>query len=363
MTPQFYLVGGAVRDHVLGIEAKDKDYVVVGADPDYMLAQGYKQVGADFPVFIHPDSNEEYALARTERKTGQGYHGFEVAFGKDVTLEEDLARRDLTINSMAMTENLQIIDPFNGIADLRNKVLRHTSPAFADDPLRVLRLARFAARYDFTVAPETIQLAKQLVTARELDYLTPERVWKELNRAVMEPYAHRFFEVLEETGAMQTLMMYKLFNGMNKHMMNRVLTVSHALGADANIIIGLLSNLNNLTPHELKEESLAHWLSVQRTRAIELLDDPTASNLLSFLEQAKMLQETPKWDTLQLMLTVMEHSGLVRDGVLAAVIVAHLAVKDVKADEFVGVLKGPEIGKALRNKRLAVIKRALHTMD
>ena len=138
MTPQIFLVGGAVRDHLLGIESKDKDYVVVGADVNYMLQHGFSQVGADFPVFLHPETGEEYALARTERKVGAGYHGFEVSFGVDTSLEEDLARRDLTINSMAMTDNLQVIDPFGGIEDLRNGILRHTSEAFAEDPLRAL---------------------------------------------------------------------------------------------------------------------------------------------------------------------------------------------------------------------------------
>jgi tRNA nucleotidyltransferase (CCA-adding enzyme) len=360
MTPQIFLVGGAVRDHLLGIESKDKDYVVVGADVDYMLQRGFSQVGADFPVFLHPETGEEYALARTERKVGAGYHGFEVSFGADTSLEEDLARRDLTINSMAMTDNLQVIDPFGGIEDLRDGILRHTSEAFAEDPLRVLRLARFAGRYNFTVAHETIELAKQLVAAGELDRLTPERVWKEVNRAVTEPHAHRFFEVLTEVGALQTTMLSKLFPTLNRALMYRVLAVARGMAANEHIVIGLLSGLDKLKAHELKEDNHAHWLAAQRVRAIELLNQLTAPNLLAFLEQAKVLQDSAKWNDLLTMLMIMEHCGMVRDGTASTVELARYAVLSVNADDLVGKFKGPEIGKALKQKRLAAITGALH---
>ena len=196
------LVGGAVRDHLLGIESKDRDYVVVGSSPEEMLAQGFTQVGASFPVFLHPVTGDEYALARTERKTGPGYHGFDTVYDSSVTLEDDLERRDLTINSMAMTDNLQIIDPFQGIEDLAAGILRHTSEAFADDPLRVLRLARFAARYSFRVAPETMALAQKLVHSGELGSLPQERIWTELYKGFSEKDPALMLKVLKEAGAM-----------------------------------------------------------------------------------------------------------------------------------------------------------------
>ncbi|WP_168395922.1 multifunctional CCA addition/repair protein [Acinetobacter indicus] len=205
---QVYLVGGAVRDHLLGHPYHEKDYVVVGATPEQLLAQGYQPVGKDFPVFLHPESKEEYALARTERKAGQGYHGFEFYTAPNVTLEEDLIRRDLTINAMAMDENGQVYDPYGGQQDLAQKVLRHVSDAFVEDPLRVLRIARFAARYKalgFRVADETLALMRTLAASGELDTLTPERVWKETARALQEDHADEYFEVLRRCGALKAL--------------------------------------------------------------------------------------------------------------------------------------------------------------
>ncbi len=206
---KIFLVGGAVRDHVMGIECKDRDYVVVGSSPEEMLALGYSQVGADFPVFLHPETNEEYALARTERKSGRGYHGFVVDFSKEVTLEDDLERRDLTMNSMAMDLITgDIIDPFNGLDDIKNKVIRHTSEAFAEDPVRVLRTARFAARYNFTIHDDTLSFMKDLVDAGELNELTKERVWKEFEKGLMEKTPSVMIRVLRTIGADKALMMY-----------------------------------------------------------------------------------------------------------------------------------------------------------
>ena len=201
-----YLVGGAVRDHLLNIPVKDNDWVVVGSTPEEMISNDYKQVGADFPVFLHPKTQEEYALARTERKSGKGYQGFSVDFGKEVTLEDDLTRRDLTINAMAQDELGNIIDPYNGQQDLSNKILRHVSPAFNEDPLRVLRVARFAARFHhlgFTVADETLQLMKALSQSGELELLTPERVWVETERALSEKSPWIYFDILKQCGALQ----------------------------------------------------------------------------------------------------------------------------------------------------------------
>ena len=192
-----FLVGGAVRDELLQRPVKDRDYVVVGATPEEMLAQGFEQVGADFPVFLHPETRSEYALARTERKTGSGYNGFTTEFDPSITLKDDLRRRDLTINAMAKDlETGEIIDPFNGLHDLQDKVLRHVSPAFAEDPLRVLRVARFRARYGFRIARETTELMLRLVTSGEIDHLTPERVWVEIEKGLSEPSPNLFIMTL-----------------------------------------------------------------------------------------------------------------------------------------------------------------------
>lgn len=201
-----YLVGGSVRDLLLGIKPKDRDYVVVGSTPEEMISLGYKKVGSDFPVFLHPTTSDEYALARTERKSGNGYKGFETDFNSTITLEMDSSRRDLTMNSIAQDlETGEIIDYFNGREDLKNGILRHVSESFSEDPLRVLRVARFAARYDFKVAPETMQLMKELVSSGEMLHLTPERVWNETEKALGEEYPAIYFKVLKECGALQVL--------------------------------------------------------------------------------------------------------------------------------------------------------------
>lgn len=216
---QTYLVGGAVRDALLGLPIKDRDWVVVGATPDALIAQGFLPVGKDFPVFLHPKTKEEYALARTERKTAPGYHGFCVHAAPDVTLEEDLARRDLTINSIAVhadsmgSEGLfnlkaaEFIDPYDGRQDLADKVFRHVTTAFREDPVRILRVARLAARFcDFTVAPETLQLMRDMVQSGEADHLVAERVWQELAKGLMEKTPSRMFEVLRDCGALARLL-------------------------------------------------------------------------------------------------------------------------------------------------------------
>lgn len=203
-----YLVGGAVRDFLLNRPVHDRDWVVVGANPQAMLARGFKQVGADFPVFLHSETQEEYALARTERKTAPGYHGFSFDAGAEVTLEDDLARRDLTINAIAQASDGTLVDPFNGQADLNSRVLRHVAPAFVEDPLRVLRVARFAARFaplGFRIAPETLALMQQIVSAGELAYLTPERVFEELKKALTEPKPSVFLRVLKACGALKVV--------------------------------------------------------------------------------------------------------------------------------------------------------------
>jgi tRNA nucleotidyltransferase (CCA-adding enzyme) len=203
---KIYAVGGAVRDELLGLKVTDRDYVVVGATPQEMLRLGFKPVGKDFPVFLHPKSHEEYALARTERKTARGYKGFKIHAAPDVTLEDDLARRDLTINAIARDERGRIIDPYGGVKDLEAGILRHISPAFAEDPVRVLRVARFAARFGFNVAKETLGLMREMTQNGEVDALVAERVWQELAKGLMEAKPSRMFEVLRQSGALNKIL-------------------------------------------------------------------------------------------------------------------------------------------------------------
>ncbi len=202
---EIYLVGGAVRDELLGLPVLERDWVVVGATPDELLARGFRPVGKEFPVFLHPHTHDEYALARTERKTAPGYHGFSFHAAPSVTLEEDLARRDLTINAMARNAQGRLIDPYQGRRDLEQRWLRHVSPAFTEDPVRILRLARFSARYaalGFRIAPETLVLMRAMTAAGEVDHLTPERVWAETARALSESQPGRFIETLRACGAL-----------------------------------------------------------------------------------------------------------------------------------------------------------------
>ncbi|MGH8737718.1 MAG: multifunctional CCA tRNA nucleotidyl transferase/2'3'-cyclic phosphodiesterase/2'nucleotidase/phosphatase, partial [Burkholderiales bacterium] len=201
-----YVVGGAVRDELLGLPVADRDWVVVGATPEQMTAAGYRPVGRDFPVFLHPGTNEEYALARTERKSGRGYRGFTVYAAPEVTLEQDLGRRDLTLNAMARAQDGTLIDPFGGKRDLEARVLRHVGEAFAEDPVRILRVARFAARFDFRVADETAALMRRMVEAGEVEHLVPERVWQEFAKGLAEPHPRRLFAVLTGCGALARLL-------------------------------------------------------------------------------------------------------------------------------------------------------------
>ena len=202
-----YSVGGAVRDELLGLPVKDRDFVVVGSTPAEMEAAGYRSVGKDFPVFLHPQTHEEYALARTERKTAPGYKGFQIHASPEVTLEEDLARRDFTMNAIAKNAQGQLLDPYHGVADIQAKIIRHVSPAFSEDPVRILRAARFAARFtDFSIARETMSLMRSMVDAGEVDALVAERVWQELAKGLMEAKPSRMFELLRECGALQKIM-------------------------------------------------------------------------------------------------------------------------------------------------------------
>ncbi|TDO09865.1 MULTISPECIES: polynucleotide adenylyltransferase [Halomonas] len=249
---EVYRVGGAVRDARLGWPVKDTDWVVVGSTPEEMSRRGFKPVGRDFPVFLHPVSHEEFALARTERKSGHGYTGFEVHASPEVTLEEDLARRDLTINAMAETPEGTLVDPYGGLADLKARRLRHVSPAFVEDPLRVLRTARFLARYTglgFVIAEQTWRLMRELVASGELAHLVAERVWTETEKALFEPWPEVYFQVLHDCGALAVLM--------------------PALAADPTALDTALGRLHCL-PEDIEAESQARW---RWARLVEHLDD------------------------------------------------------------------------------------------
>lgn len=248
---KIYLVGGAVRDQLLGLPVKERDWVVVSATPEKMLNLGYKPVGKDFPVFLHPKTHEEYALARTERKISKGYTGFEFYADPSVTLEDDLKRRDLTINAIAKTPDGKLIDPFNGKQDLEDKILRHVSEAFAEDPVRILRVARFAARFgDFTIHHTTMDLMRKIVQAGEVDALVAERVWQELQRALGLPFPWRFFEVLQDSTALPILFPEIKMDALQN------LKIATSLSAKSEIrFAALLSSLNQVAIEALCERT------------------------------------------------------------------------------------------------------------
>lgn len=245
---EIYLVGGAVRDQLLGLSVKERDFVVVGATVQEMIALGYKPVGKDFPVFLHPQTHEEYALARTERKISKGYTGFKFYTDTSVTLEDDLRRRDLTINAIAQKTNGEIIDPYNGREDLKNKILRHVSEAFAEDPVRILRVARFASRFsDFKIHPETLELMRLMVTSGEVNALVPERVWQEFQRTLELPSPHRFFEVLYNCGALSII-----FSEINTHFEKVIEILQKAIKVNEKSIIRFAAFTKCLSLEEIK---------------------------------------------------------------------------------------------------------------
>ena len=275
---QIFLVGGAVRDQLLGLPVKDKDWVVVGSSVKQMLNEGYDQVGADFPVFLHPKTKQEYALARTERKTAKGYKGFECNSDETITLEEDLKRRDLTINAIAQDAQGNLIDPYHGQNDLNKKKLRHVSEAFSEDPLRVLRLARFYARFEhlgFTVASETLELMQQMVQSGELDTLVPERVWTEMQKALSEKNPEVFFTVLRQIGALKVILpeldaLYGIPQPMLYHPevdcaihCIKVLKVACTLSDDTNVRFAAL--LHDLGKAKSPEDNLPHHYGHEQT--------------------------------------------------------------------------------------------------
>lgn len=312
-----YLVGGAVRDQLLNYPTKDRDWVVVGANVDKMLALGYLPVGSDFPVFLHPETKEEYALARTERKTGQGYQGFSFYASEDVSLEQDLSRRDLTINAIAKADDGTLIDPFNGQHDLAIKVLRHVSEAFSEDPLRVLRTARFAARYahlGFTVAGDTTDLMRTISQSGELKHLSAERIWQEIERALLEQSPITFFNVLNSSQSLIELLptfnhlmenLAELSDGKSINLQSKICSLNSS--AQRFCWLNYIAQLNSPASQQtantqelaytLRCSKLCKYLIIQTTAIMQLLNDwqnSTAKDKLSFLQSAGVLRDNDK---------------------------------------------------------------------
>jgi len=371
---EIYLVGGAVRDQLLKIPVKDKDWVVVGASPDELLEQGYIQVGKDFPVFLHPDSKQEYALARTERKSGQGYTGFTCDANSKVTLKEDLLRRDLTINSLAKDSKGNIIDPFSGLEDLRHKKLRHVSEAFREDPLRILRIARFAARFHhlgFTIADETMALMKEMTSKGELEHLTAERVWLETVKASNETDPHIYFEVLQQCGGLtpwfeewqrvldhvpeassQAEILLKINVGTADHSSQyRLIALSYLLDDKARFLF-----------HRLKApKKIISLAKLMPTASKVLLSTQyDAEDIQKLFKVTDAYRQPDRFDT------VVDIVSQIADGLdlacaplktIKTTLDAALAV-DPQSLIDIG-LKGPELGKALEKMRLKIIRTHL----
>ncbi|WP_100638236.1 multifunctional CCA tRNA nucleotidyl transferase/2'3'-cyclic phosphodiesterase/2'nucleotidase/phosphatase [Marinobacter salexigens] len=367
---QTYLVGGAVRDELLGLEVKDRDWVVVGATPEQMLTQGFTQVGSDFPVFLHPKTHEEYALARTERKQGHGYHGFSVYSAPDVTLEEDLMRRDLTINAMARSDAGELIDPFNGRKDLEARELRHVSLAFKEDPLRILRTARFAARFQplgFGVCAETMELMRSMVAEGEVEHLVAERVWQEIQRALHENSPGTFFQVLRDCGALAVLIPELQPEPHFRAAINALQCVHASDGSTAERFAALFCALDEAASTKRTKALKAPNDCQQLTRllaifipALKQLDSerPDADTLLGLLEKADLWRRPERFSLLlNAVECTLEPKNQRQLDILKCAADATQGV-DPKALMEQGFL-GKELGNAIQTVRLARITQAI----
>jgi len=360
-----YRVGGAVRDTLLGYPFVETDWVVVGSTPEAMMAAGYTQVGRDFPVFLHPESKEEYALARTERKTGPGYHGFVVHADPSVTLEQDLERRDLTVNAMAMDEAGDVIDPYGGQQDLEHKLLRHVSPHFVEDPLRVLRVARFAARYHhlgFTVAPETLALMAEIVTAGELAHLSTERIWVETEKALGERHPEVYWQVLAECGA-QAVMTPEL--AVSQGILALARAAGHTPRADcrwAALLADLPEARAGAVSERLKAPNsyrhLAERVSAWRPKLKTALRDAEACmNLLKALDALR--RDEPFTGFCETLMALEQNSG---DAVATIALLknARQAARGVTAADFAARgIEGPALGAAIQAGQIERIATVL----
>ncbi|SOB77958.1 tRNA nucleotidyltransferase (CCA-adding enzyme) [Marinobacter sp. LV10R510-11A] len=367
---QTYLVGGAVRDKLLGLRVEDRDWVVVGATPEQMLAKGFTQVGSDFPVFLHPKTHEEYALARTERKQGHGYHGFSVYSAPDVTLEEDLLRRDLTINAMARSEQGELTDPFNGQKDLEARELRHVSDAFKEDPLRILRTARFAARFQplgFSVCAETMTLMRSMVAEDEVEHLVPERVWQEIQRAIHELSPCTFFQVLQDCEALAVLIP-ELTPDAHFNAATDALQRVHALeGSTAERFAALLCSLDEpaciarakalKAPNDCQQLARLAAASIPVIRRLNPMQ-PNADILLELLEKADIWRRPERFSQLVNVLECTLTSG--DQAKLEPLKMAADAASGVDPQALIKQgFSGKELGGAIRAERLARIAQAV----
>ncbi|MCL7943463.1 multifunctional CCA tRNA nucleotidyl transferase/2'3'-cyclic phosphodiesterase/2'nucleotidase/phosphatase [Marinobacter sp. ATCH36] len=362
-----YLVGGAVRDELLGLPVKDRDWVVTGATPEEMRQRGFKQVGADFPVFLHPDTREEYALARTERKQGRGYHGFTVYSAPDVTLEDDLKRRDLTINAMAKTTHGELVDPFGGREDIQTLSLRHVSEAFAEDPLRILRTARFAARLQplgFTVAEPTMALMRHMVKEGEVEHLVAERVWQEIQRALHENEPGTFFEVLRDCGAL-TRIVPELDGGDTFSAALSALRCAHHNEGETSTRFAAL--VSPLTPAEARSrtkklkapndcQDLAR-LTTSLMPQIRTMTSYRADTLLEVLDEADVWRRAARFtELLKALNCALPDAEQIKLGWLES---ARHAAMSVQAKELMAQgYKGKELGQAIHKQRLQRISES-----
>jgi len=365
---QTYIVGGAVRDALLGLPVNDRDWVVVGASPQQLIASGFLPVGKDFPVFLHPETKEEYALARTERKTAAGYHGFVFHAEPSVTLEQDLARRDLTINAMAQDEHGTIIDPFGGQHDLRARMLRHVTDAFREDPVRILRLARFAARFaQFDVAKETLQLMQQMVQAGEADALVAERVWQEIARGLMEKKPSRMFDVLRESNALVRLMpeVDRVWDAGLSNIVDesarldaplpvRFACLTHRLGAD---VRGLCERLR--VPTECRE--LAEVVARERAN-IDASLSADAGEIVRLLDRCDAWRKPQRFEQVLLACRAIacrdDYAPLER--LLKALIAAlDVATSEIANEAQAKGIKGPKVGELIQRARIDAVAKSL----
>lgn len=360
---QIYLVGGAIRDMLLGIPVKEKDWVVIGATPEEMIAQGYHAVGKDFPVFLHPETHEEYALARTERKVGKGYKGFTFHAASDVTLEEDLKRRDLTINAMAQAPSGDIIDPYGGRQDLKNKILRHVSPAFQEDPVRILRLARFTTKLsDFEIDPSTMALMHNMVSAGEVDELVAERVWQELARALENAKSIRFFKTLAQCDALQIL-----FPEINIHG-EGIKALKHATKMGEPGAIRFAALLHDVSENDIQalcrhyripsEYSDLALLVSRQGNNFQEMQNTDAQKLLTFILAVDALRRPKRFQHFMLVLQACDSNfDQTTEKKIQTAIQAIKSV-DIKPLQEKN-LKGDDFASALKNLRITAIRTAL----
>ena len=351
-TARIYKVGGAVRDTLLNYPHSETDWVVVGATPEALLASGFKQVGADFPVFLHPETGEEFALARTERKSGQGYHGFTVHADPSVTLEEDLLRRDLTINAMALDEHGDLIDPYGGQRDLDAKVLRHVSANFSEDPLRVLRTCRFAARYHhlgFTVAEKTMQLMRDIVTSGELSVLAPDRVWRETEKALNENTPRTYFSLLRTLGVDNIVLPFVVTDNSLDALDSMASIAPHSLHRWAGLASSAASNKQAVTPViniPKRYDQLAARVQFYRGSPPQ-----TPEDTLAFLEHFDAFRQSSQLADGLVVLGAIDESFHTTQ--MARIEKGHQLAASIRGEQFIKQgLKGPEIKEAISAERL-----------